>query len=211
MSNVGEIESALFKRVAGGHIFQAPNPWLFGRSSRYLVNDTQKAQLLAIITPRRPTLWVVVLAAGIGLWAAVASVIVWAFGSGHDQPTAYDMVAMTLLIFVPLILALMMALRRNLRRMQPVLAGLPRTDERISHSERQQAMAAAMSFRRALLIGAAWTVILLLQIFVISHDRHLPFSNAQSFLNVFLAVVAAGLAANYLVIAIRKAMSKKTA
>src|SRR6476661_1962446 len=68
MSNVEYFESALFKRVAGGHVFQAPNPWLFGQGSRYLVNDTQKAQLLAIATPRRPMLRVAVMTAGIALW-----------------------------------------------------------------------------------------------------------------------------------------------
>jgi hypothetical protein len=46
MSNVAEIEAALFKQVGGGWVFQAPNPWVFGRTSRYLVNETQKAELL---------------------------------------------------------------------------------------------------------------------------------------------------------------------
>ena len=77
MWNVGDIESARFKRVAGGHIFQAPNPWIFGRSSHYLVNDTQKAQLLAIITPRRPMLTVAVITAGIVLWVVAVAAIVW--------------------------------------------------------------------------------------------------------------------------------------
>lgn len=207
MSNVGEIESVLFKRVADGHIFQAPNPWIFGQSSRYLVNDTQKAQLLAIITPRWPVLRVAVITAGIMLWSVAVAAMVWAFSAGHDQPTGYEMVAMVFLTVVPMVLALMMALQRNLRRMQPVLAGLPRTDERISSSDLRQAMAKAMSFRRALLIGATWATTFLLQIFILvmRNGRHPLFGDAQSFLNVFLAIVAAGLAAHYLVIAIRKA------
>ena len=40
-------EEAAFKPVAGGYLFQAPNPWPFGRSSAYLVNEAQKATLAA--------------------------------------------------------------------------------------------------------------------------------------------------------------------
>ena len=211
MSNVGEMESVLFKRVAGGHIFQAPNPWIFGQSSRYLVNDTQKAQLLAIITPRRPMLRVAVITAGIVLWTVAVAAIVWAFSPEHDQPTGYEMVAMVVLIVVPMFIALMMALQRNLRRMQPVLAGLSRTDERISSSDRRLAMAKAMSFRRALLIGGAWATTFLLQIFilVVRNVRHPLFGDVQSFVSVFMAIVAAGLAVHYLLIAIRKIRSKE--
>jgi uncharacterized membrane protein len=211
MSNVGEIESVLFKRVAGGHIFQAPNPWIFGRGSRYLVNDTQKAQLLAIITPRRPMLRVAVITAGIALWAVAVAALVWAFGADQEQPTGPEMITMALLTVVPMFLALMLALKRNLRRMAPVLAGAPRTDERISRSEIRQAMAKTMSFRATLLVGAAWVAILLLQIYnlVMGSTRHPLFSDAQSFLNLFLVITAAGLAAHYLVIAMRKARSKK--
>ena len=213
MWNVGDIELARFKRVAGGYIFQAPNPWIFGRSSHYLVNDTQKAQLLAIITPRRPMLTVAVITAAIALWVVAVAAIVWVFGAGQDQPTGPEMIAMALLTVVPMFLVLVLALRRNLRRMQPALVGAPLTDERISRQELRQAMAKAMTFRATLLIGAAWVIILLLQIFnlVTSSARHPLFSDAQSFLNVFLVITAAGLAAHYLVIAMRKAKSKETA
>ena len=212
MSNVEYIESALFKRVAGGHVFQAPNPWLFGQSSRYLVNDMQKAQLLAIVTPRRPMLRVALMTAGIALWVVAAAAIVWAFGSRHDQLTGYDIVAMILLIQVPLVLALMLALQHTLRRMQPVLVGAPRTDERISRSELRQAAVKAMTFRATLLIGAAWVIIILVGIFtlVMNSDRHPLFSDAQSFLNVFSVITAVGLAAHFLVIVVRKARSKET-
>jgi len=211
MLYVGDIESALFKRVAGGHIFQAPNPWIFGQSSHYLVNDSQKAQLLAIITPRRPMLRVAVITAGILLWTVAVAALVWAFSADQDLPTGPEMIAMALLTLVPMFLALVFALQRNLRRMQPVLAGAARTEQRISRSELRQAMAKAMTFRATLLIGAAWVIILLLQIFnlVMGSARHPLFSDAQSFLNVFLVISAAGLAAHYLVIAIRRARSKE--
>lgn len=205
MSNVAEVEAVLFKRAAGGYVFQAPNPWVFGRSSRYLVNDAQKAELLAIILPRRPIRRIAAITVGILLWALAASTIVWAV-SAHDQPTASDAFAIFALIAVPIFLALLVALQRNLRRMRPVLAGAPRTEERITRRELRAAMANAVSLRRSLSIGALWTTTCLLQIFtlVIRNARHPLFDDVQSYLNFTTAIVAAGLATYYLVLAIRK-------
>src|SRR6476619_5650004 len=36
---------ASFKSVAGGYVFQSPNPWIFARPRYYLVNEAQKAQI----------------------------------------------------------------------------------------------------------------------------------------------------------------------
>jgi hypothetical protein len=210
MSN--EVESVLFKQVPGGYVFQQPSPWVFGRSSRYLVNDAQKAALLAIITPRRPIGRIVAITVGLTLWAVAAPTIVWAVSS-HDEPTASDAFAMLALILVPMFVALVVALQRNLRRMRPVLAGAPRTNERITRGEVRHAMASAMSFKRSLLIGSAWSLTFSLQVFglVIRNARHPLFSDVQSCLNLFTAVVAAGLAAYYLGIAIRKMRENKVA
>ena len=212
MSNVGEIQSVLFKQVPGGYVFQQPNPWVFGASSRYFVNEAQKAALLAIITPRRPILRAAVILVGVLLWAAAASTAVWAF-SGHDEPMASDVVAMIVLIVVPMFAALVVALQRNLRRMRSVLAGAPRTEERITRGELRQAMASAMSLKRSLLIGATWTFTCSMQVFslLIRNARYPLFSDAQSFINLFVAIMAAGLAVHYLVIALRKVRQKAVA
>src|SRR5882757_8285065 len=121
MSNVGEIEAVLFKKVEGGYVFQQPNPWLFGRSSRYVVSEAQKAALLAIITPRRPVLRIAIITVGVLLWAVAVATAVWAFGSGHDNPAAGDFAAIVVLMVVPMLAALIVALQRNLRRMRPIL------------------------------------------------------------------------------------------
>jgi NADH:ubiquinone oxidoreductase subunit K len=212
MSDAAEIEAVLFKEVGGGYVFQAPNPWVFGPRSRYLVTAAQKAELLAIITPRRPILKIVLITAGILLWAVAASTIVWAVSS-HDDPTAGDAIAMFVLIVVPIFLALVVALQRNLRRMRCILAAAPRTEERITSGELRCAMANAMSFKRSLIIGALWTVTCLAQVFtlVIRNAQHPLLSDVQSWLNAFTGVVAAGLAAYYLVIAVRKIAPKQTA
>ncbi len=203
MSNVAEIEAALFKQVGGGWVFQAPNPWVFGRTSRYLVNDTQKAELLAIVTPRSPVLRIAAITAGILVWAVAASTIVWAVSS-HGEPTASDALAIFALVVVPIFLALVFALQRNLRRMQRVLAGAPRTEERITPRELRHAM--ANSLRRSLLIGALWAVTCLFQVssLVIRNGRHPLFGDVESYLSFVTATVAAGLAIHYLRLAIRK-------
>lgn len=212
MSDAAEIEAALFKKVGSGYVFQAPNPWVFGRRNRYLVTAAQKTELLAIITPRRPILRVAVITIAILLWAVAASAIVWAVSS-HDDPTASDAVAMLVLILGPMCVALILALRRNLRRMQHILGAAPRTEECITGGELRQAMANAMSFKRSLLIGALWTAVCLLQVFTLAirNARHPLFSDVQSYLNVFTAVVAAGLAAYYLSLVIRKISHKHAA
>ena len=209
MSDTAEIEAALFKKVGNGYVFQAPNPWVFGRSSRYLVTAAQKAELLAIVMPRRPILRVAVITTGILLWAAAASTIVWAV-SGHDDPTTSDAFAMLALILVPMFLALIAALRRNLRRMQHILAAAPRTEECITRGEQRQAMANAMSFKRSLMICVLWTAASLLQLsaLAIRNAQHPLFSDVQSYLNGFTAIVAAGLAAYYFSLVIRKITQK---
>jgi hypothetical protein len=205
MSNVAEIEAALFKQVGGGWVFQAPNPWVFGRTSRYLVNEAQKAELLAIVTPRRPILRIAAITAGILVWAVAASTIVWAVSS-YDEPTVTDALAIFALVVVPIFLALVFALRRNLSRMQRVLAGAPRTEERITPRELRHAMANAVSLRRSLLIGALWAVTCLFQVssLVIRNGRHPLFGDVESYLSFVTATVAAGLAIHYLRLAIRK-------
>jgi hypothetical protein len=138
------------------------------------------------------------------LWTAVASTIVWAV-SPHADPSVVDAVAMFVLILVPIFFALVVALRRNLRRMQPILANAPRTEERIAHQELRQAMAKAISPRRAFVLSALWAAACAFQVFtlVIRNARHPLLSDVSSYLHLFTAIVAAGLVVHYLVIAIR--------
>jgi hypothetical protein len=205
MSNAREIESVLFKRVAGGNVFQAPNPWVFGRTSRYLVSDAQKAALLAIITPRRPVLRLMLITAVIVAWAGAAGVIVWAV-SGHQQTTAADVLGIFALVLVPIYLAWVVALQRNLRRMRPILADAARTQERITNRELRRAMVDAMSMKKALLLAACWTFTSFMQaVILITRNAHHPlFGDAQSYVALFTGVLAAGLAVYYLVLAVRK-------
>jgi hypothetical protein len=90
--------------------------------------------------------------------------------------------------------------------MQRVLAGAPRTEERITPRELRHAIAKAVSLRRSVLIGALWAVTCLFQItsLVIRNGRHPLFGDVESYLSFVTATVAAGLAIHYLRLAIRK-------
>ena len=43
------LEEASFKPVDGGYIFQSSNPWCFGPSHNYLVNEAQKVAIASCI------------------------------------------------------------------------------------------------------------------------------------------------------------------
>jgi len=205
LPRASEAASVLFKPVAGGYLFQAPNPWVFGRTSRYLVNEEQRGGILAIVTPPRPILRIAVIIIGVLLWAATAATIVWAV-SPHADPKLIDGVAIFALVILPIYAAWVVALQRKLRRMQPFIAGAPRTNMRITNGEMRKAMADAMSTRRVLVYGALWTFTSSTQVFtlVMRNARHPLFSDLQSFVSMLVVVLAAGLAVHYLVVAIRK-------
>ena len=127
-----QIKFASFKQVPGGYVFRAPNPKVFGRSDHYLVDEAQRDQIVAIMTPRRPGL---LLAAWVGgYFLAVAAGVVWltVFAPGFPITVLLVLIAGMLLAAI---LGLHLAARRNLRRLQPILAGARLTDQRITIAE----------------------------------------------------------------------------
>jgi hypothetical protein len=49
------IESINFKQVPGGYVYRAPSHSMFRPARHYLAKETQKAEIVAILTPRRPS------------------------------------------------------------------------------------------------------------------------------------------------------------
>ena len=145
------IKSVMFKPVPGGWVYRAPNPWVFGDTPHYFVKEAQKAQIDAIIVPRRPVLFAAVLVAGIIAWVAAVATIIWAFGSGHDDPSASDLVAMIVLIVFPMLAAVPFAAWIQRRRLQPILAGLLLTDERITYADMRQRAETASTLKQSLI------------------------------------------------------------
>jgi len=113
-----------FKPVPGGWIYRAPNPWVFGDAPRYLVNDTQKAEIEAIVA-RRPALVGVTLIIGTVAWLVAVTNFVGGFGSGGISPTVFDLLGMIVLMAVPLLIGAPLSARIQRRRLAPVLANLP--------------------------------------------------------------------------------------
>src|SRR5438105_4507902 len=126
MSNTTEIEAVLFKRSGDRYVYQSPNPWVFGRSERYLVTEAQKAELMTLIAARRPNLRTMLITAGVLFWAAAASLIVWTL-SPHENPTALDALAIAALVLIPPYLACVAALHWQQSRIRPIIVDAPPT------------------------------------------------------------------------------------
>jgi hypothetical protein len=149
-----QIAAMLFRPVPGGYVYREPYRWPFGDAPHYLVNEEQQAELLAVIVPKRPILWQVILWSTLCLMVAAAGVTVWLY-TGHDTPTGLDTLAMAALIFVQVILGLAILFWSRRRRLRPLLATLPPTDLRITQSEMRAAAANAMSGKQLLVAGVA--------------------------------------------------------
>ena len=147
-------EAIMFKQVPDGYVFRAPNPWVFGQARFYLVNEAQKAQLLAIVTARSPVVFWAALVALIG-----ASTAALAYGSGHDNPTMMDVVIMLALLPVWIYAALLASIRPTAQRLQPLLSGLPATDQRITAVDLRKAVRKTVSLRQYLTLGVSHAIL----------------------------------------------------
>ena len=143
------MKSALFKAVPGGWVFRSPNPWVFGDTPHYLVDDAQKAKIEAVLVPRRPAIVGAVLVGGILAWAIAVATFMWAF-AGHEDPTPGDIGLMIVLIVFPLLALLPVAGFVQRRRLRPVLASASLTNERISYAEVRKNVRAATPLRQSL-------------------------------------------------------------
>lgn len=161
MSKAGDqIRALVFKQVAGGYLFRAPNPRVFGPTDHYLVNESQRDEILAIMTPRRPVLLLALWLGGffLALGAAVVLMVVYV---DDDYPVTFFLV-LTVAMLIVAIPALYLSASRKLRRLQPILAGVPLTDQRITNAEIRQAINQGLSYqqlRRAAILYAVACVI----------------------------------------------------
>jgi hypothetical protein len=158
-----QISPTMFKKVPGGYVFPARGPWLLGATPRYLVTEAQKAELVDILTPVRPfqrravlvivpTLWLLLLVF-VGNNSAIGAFIL-----------ASPMIGIALwsvLMVGTMVLALHLENRPMQRRLQPVLASLPRTDERITSREWRDAIDKTTSAKQSLFAGVGLTLMCL--------------------------------------------------
>jgi hypothetical protein len=151
-------EALSFKKVEDGYVFRAPNPWVFGRARYFLVDEAQKAQLLAAMTARSQLMTGVVLgiAFAVTYGASVAAII---FVSGPGEPGIGSFMTMVVMAVVCLFAAIVIAVRPAARRVQPLLADLTPTDQRITAADRRLATQNMMSVPAQLMLAASQAIL----------------------------------------------------
>jgi hypothetical protein len=137
------MEELTFRPVEGGFLYRAPNPWLFGRFRYYFVNAEQKATLAsAHRTMMRQTFWTIVLGAG------ACGPLAGAFMPSHSnaQQLAYLGVAALVGLAIGLVLNALL-----LHRVNPIIATLTPSSERITR--RDMVGIQATTFSRRYVLG----------------------------------------------------------
>jgi len=129
MSNDRQLIAAAHSKPAtGGSGLRAPN--LFGPARHYVVNEIQKADIIAMMITRRPFLKRAVFVMVLVMWVMALASLVWLYGAGRDNPTPTDLVVMIVLMVAPMIAALHLAFSRALRPLRQGFTGMPRISPR---------------------------------------------------------------------------------
>jgi len=201
-------EAIMFKTVPDGYVFQALNPFVFGRGRYYLVSEAEKAQLLAIITARSPAVYfwlvfMVLIAAGTGALA---------YATGHDDPTVSDVVIMLALIPLWLYAAVLFSQYPTARKLEPLLAGLQPTSQSITSADLRKAMRKTVSFRHYLALGisqAALSAAFIVMIVQKSNGGHVAIlDDSGTLLFIFNATAFAFSSVAFLIAALNKVRHK---
>jgi hypothetical protein len=149
-------EESAFKPTAGGYVFQPPNlTWPFGRPRAYLVDAAQKVALVACL--RRQRLQILLIMMVFMLIVAGSSVLIAATGTAARLSPAGLAAGFIVVFFVVIAIALLPYFYA-VRAMRPLLAGAPRTEERITIGEQFQRLAGAISPKVLWLGGVGGTL-----------------------------------------------------
>jgi hypothetical protein len=134
------LEEAPFKPIDGGYVFRSRNPWFFGPSHNYLVDETQKVEIASCI---RETMREVRPVAVVAMFILPVLMIAGAFlllKIGCPIPIA--IVLLTLFAFGPYVGMVHVYM---MGRLHHLIANLPRTSERITLREAYSNLTAHMS------------------------------------------------------------------
>jgi uncharacterized membrane protein YdbT with pleckstrin-like domain len=115
------IAAAHVEPAAVGFAIRTPN--LFGPAHHYLVDEIQKAEIIAMMITRRPVLKRAVLVMVLVMWIMALASLVWLYGAGRDNPTPTDLMVMTVLTVAPMVTALYLALRHVMHPLRPGFSG----------------------------------------------------------------------------------------
>jgi len=137
-----------FKPVAGGYLYRAPSPWLFGPAPHYIVTEEQKAALaMKHRAMLRQAFWLIIV---MGAFAAPLA-------SLFPPTQGIPFIAASMLIGLAIGLFLNALLVHNIK---PILAGLTPSAERITQLDMFGKQAQTFS-RRYVLSFAALSFVML--------------------------------------------------
>jgi len=145
-------EESAFKPVPGGYVAQLPR--FIGRSQGYVVNETQKAEIAAVLRRQRLLMlylfaMFVPVGAAFGLVAGIRHLTLGQVGLG--------MVALVTLVFVAVSVVQIGYVRP---RLQPLLATLQPTDQRVTFREQVETVARKVS-GKVLVAGIAGGILMI--------------------------------------------------
>jgi hypothetical protein len=138
---------ARFKKVAGGFLFQAPNPWLFAPGEHYLVSEAQRAEILELGRDYHSTVRVVVLIL-LFIGCPVGAVYLVSLFIPNADTNILTLVAGIILGFGFLIASELIFFHLQYRRLRPILSSLQRSDQTITLEERLATRKKPSSARR---------------------------------------------------------------
>jgi len=148
-----QIEAITFQAVPGGYLYREPFR-LSSKAQHYLVNEAQKAQLVALTIPQRPVLWQISLWSSVCAMVVIACAAVWLY-TGHGNPTTVDAVGMIVLTAAQLLVAFGVLRWWKLRRLRPLLATLRPSNLKMTRSAIQGVGVNAMSVTQLVIAGVA--------------------------------------------------------
>jgi hypothetical protein len=188
-----DVGASLFKPVEGGYVFRVPYQLGLGKVRHYLVNESEKATLIAAIVGERPArrrnyLWLA------GTAALIVAVSVVLALSPHREPAVSNTIAILVLSFA-LILVEAAAWRFwKLRQLAPMLARLVPTELTITRAEMRRATFARNATSHVwfgtILYGVVGAVGLASSAYLIWSGRHSPFA-------MVFGLIFTGMAINY--------------
>jgi hypothetical protein len=206
--NASQIESVVFKKVADGYLYRAPGLWLFGAGRHYLVNEAQKADIARILKLKqanRPILTGVIL----GVFLVIV-VMAWAYFGYHDREPGFADYFLLFVMLAGSILALLQVFSWvQLYRLQPLLAHLPRSNERISFSELREAARKSQPVKDLISVGATLAFLCSVSMFNVGLGLGLAIAKGHGSFNLyafaFLAILLGWAAFTRFRLAMRKA------
>ena len=201
-----KLSDVIFKAVPGGYVYRAPQAWIVGRGDHYFVTEAQKSQIIAL---SKSPQFIVMFSWMMGLLfvgLAAAFTLIW-YRHSYQFPdlTSVDQAIILVTTIVALASAVVMTTRPQIKRLQPLLAKLPKSDLRLSRKDLRRAIMEANSSQQ--LNKQAWICLFCAGVSMLQVYTR-PLAHMGDFLSILLIVSACSCAAAAIIL-FRQAWQKK--